>query len=64
MNMTLRITGTARVTPKSEGIGVYGSLPCIITNTRKRIAVNPDIKIESNTERGYIPAASHLNEQY
>ncbi len=52
MNMTLRITGTARITPKNEGIGVYGFLPCTMTNTRTRIVVIPDAKMESNTEPG------------
>jgi hypothetical protein len=64
MKEILTITGTARITPKNEGIDVYGLFPSIMTNTRKRIAVIPDVKIESNTERGYIPAALHLNEQY
>jgi hypothetical protein len=64
MNELLRITGTAKTTQKNEGIAVCGSFPCIIAIIRKRITVNPDEAKESTTERGYIPPALHLNEQY
>ena len=64
MKWALTITGTARATPKTGGIGVFGYLPCIMAIIRKAIAVSPEVAKASTTERGYAPAALHLNEQY
>jgi hypothetical protein len=64
MNWLLIITGTASINPKNEGIGVFGLFACIMIKIRTTIVVKLDIKIAINTERGYIPPALHLNEQY